>query len=267
MATPLLRRAPASYIALSGAANVIMQLSWPEIGYGVKDSPVHEGNLLLNPARRRRTTLGYLAVAIHGTAEERAAYRRATTRSHAQVRSPPGASPSYHALDPELQRWVAACIFRGFEESYESVHGPLGAHREPFYREAVIFGAMLQMPPELWPPDRGAFGEYWRDGLTRVSIDASVRELLMKVVRLDYLPAVPRPVADRREWLTAGYLPREFREAMGLSWTAGDQGRFERFDALAARVIRALPAAVQGYPLNAALRDVRRRMRSGTPLF
>src|SRR4051812_782663 len=141
--TSLLAQGAGIFTALSGTANVIMQLSRPEIGYAVKDSVVTEGNLFTNPGRRRRTTVGFLAVAVLGTAEERAAFRRATTRSHAKV---PG------AFDPELQRWVAACIYRGFEESRTLVHGPMaGTAREEFYRQGSIFGAMLQMPPELWP--------------------------------------------------------------------------------------------------------------------
>ena len=41
------------------------------------------------------------------------------------------------AFDPELQRWVGACIYRGFEESREYTFGPLrGAEREEFYPRA-----------------------------------------------------------------------------------------------------------------------------------
>jgi uncharacterized protein (DUF2236 family) len=40
----------------AGAANVIMQLSWPEVGYGVAESKVDSGNLLKHPWKRARTT-------------------------------------------------------------------------------------------------------------------------------------------------------------------------------------------------------------------
>ncbi len=130
-------------MALSGAANVIMQLSWSEVGHGVKDSRVVGARLFDDPERRRRTTVGYLAVAVRGNPTERAAFRQATNVSHAQVRSLPGEEPTYSAFDPELQRWVGACIYRGFEEASEAVWGPLGADRETFYREGVVFGGML----------------------------------------------------------------------------------------------------------------------------
>ncbi|HEX2895001.1 MAG TPA: oxygenase MpaB family protein [Marmoricola sp.] len=267
--TRLLAQGASVFTALSGTANVIMQLSRPEIGYAVKDSVVTEGNLFTSPRRRQRTTVAFLAVAVLGTAEERAAFRRATNRSHAQVRSAPGAEPAYRAFDPELQRWVAACIYRGFEESRERVHGPLrGAEREQFYRQGVIFGAMLQMPPELWPPDRDAFEEYWADGLEHVRIDEPIREYLLRIVRLEYLGRpVPAPVVRARLWLTTGYLPPELRAAMGLGWTAPQQQWFERFNQVVGAVVQRLPANRRAWPFTRSLADVRARLAEGRDLL
>jgi uncharacterized protein (DUF2236 family) len=269
MDTSLLAQGATVFTALSGTANVIMQLSRPEIGYAVKDSVVTEGNLFTSPRRRQRTTVGFLAVAVLGTAEERAAFRRATNRSHARVRSEPGAEPAYRAFDPELQRWVAACIYRGFEESRELVHGPLhGPEREEFYRQGVIFGAMLQMPPELWPPDRSAFEEYWTAGLARTRIDDAMRDYLLRVVRLEYLGRpVPAVVVRARLWLATGYLPPELRAAMGLDWSPGRQRRFDRFNRALGRVVRLLPAGRQAWPFTRSIADVRLRLAEGRDLF
>ena len=266
--TPLLARAATPYVALSGAANVVMQLSWPEVGYAVKDSPVEEAALFNHPRRRQRTTVGFLAVAVHGTAAERAAFRQAVNGSHARVRSAAGARPAYRAMDPELQRWVGACIYRGFEDAYEAVHGPLGADREAFYRQGVIFGGMLQMPAALWPEDRAAFEDYWREALGRVAVDGPVRDYLMRVIRMEYLgDRIPRYVARPRTWLATGFLPERFREEMGLSWSARDQERFERFSRRTGTLIRRAPARVREAPFRAAIADVRRRLVEGTALF
>jgi uncharacterized protein (DUF2236 family) len=266
--TPLLAQAATPYVALSGAANVVMQLSWPQVGYGVKDSPVEEAALFSHPRRRQRTTVGFLAVAVHGTAAERAAYRQAVNGSHARVRSAPGAEPSYHAFDVELQRWVASCIYRGFEDAYVAVHGPLGRLQEEFYRQGVVFGAMLQMPAALWPDDRAAFDDYWRESLAAVSIDAPVRDYLMRVIRMEYLgERIPRYVARPRTWLASGFLPERFREEMHLPWSQDDQERFERFRRRTGAVIRRSPARVREAPFRAAIDDVRRRLAAGTPLF
>ena len=74
---------------LSGAANVIMELARPGVGYGVKDSRVESGRADRHPFKRARTTFTYLAVALAGSETQKAAHRRAVTKSHAQVYSLP----------------------------------------------------------------------------------------------------------------------------------------------------------------------------------
>jgi uncharacterized protein (DUF2236 family) len=258
--TSLLRQGASLFTALSGTANVIMQLSRPEIGYAVRDSVVTEGNLFASPRRRQRTTVGYLAVAVLGTPEERAAFRQATNRSHARV---PG------AFDPDLQRWVAACIYRGFEESRTLLHGPLrGAEREEFYRQGVVFGALLQMDPNLWPGDRDAFEELWRAELARARIDEAIAAYLMRIVHLEYLGRpVPARVRRIREWLAAGHLPEPLRTQLGLEWSAADQRRFDRFNRAVAVGVRRLPERHRAWPLTRALVDVRTRLAAGRDLF
>jgi uncharacterized protein (DUF2236 family) len=46
---------------LAGPANVIMQLSHPSVGYGVKESRVESGRIDRHPIKRARTTFTYLA--------------------------------------------------------------------------------------------------------------------------------------------------------------------------------------------------------------
>ena len=53
------------------AANVIMQLSAPPVGYGVLESPVDSGNVYKHPFKRARTTGTYLAAATIGTDNDR----------------------------------------------------------------------------------------------------------------------------------------------------------------------------------------------------
>jgi DNA-binding transcriptional MerR regulator len=48
---------------VAGAANVVMQLARPGVGYGVYESRVESGRLHDHPIKRTRTTLTYLAVA------------------------------------------------------------------------------------------------------------------------------------------------------------------------------------------------------------
>ncbi|MGI9155573.1 MAG: oxygenase MpaB family protein [Marmoricola sp.] len=261
--TPLLRRAANPMLMLSGAANVVMQLSRPEIGWAVATSDA-PSSLFNDPSRRRRTTVGYLAVATHGTAAERAAFRRGVNQSHAPVRSGPGSAVGYDAMDPEQQWWVAACLYRGLEETCELVHGP--ADRESLLAEGLVLGGLLQMPAAAWPTSRAAFEATWREGVAAIRIDPEVRDFLLCVIAMRYLPRPP-PVAlaERRLRLTTGFLPPEFRAEMRLPWTPDDQRWFNRLTTRAAGVVRQLPRGGQEYPFNASIRGVRKRIARGLP--
>lgn len=270
--TSLLAQGASIFTALSGTANVVMQLSRPEIGYGVKDSVVTEGSLFGNPRRRQRTTVGLLAVAVLGTPQERAAYRAAVNGSHARVRSD-GAGPdspiAYSAFDPELQLWVGACIYRGFEEAREYTYGPLrGAEREEFYRQGAIFGGILQMPLEVWPATRDDFEVYWRTGLDRAEIDGAVGAYLHRVIRLEYLGRrIPAPVLRLRSWLVTGYLPAELRPKLGLTWTPRQQRRFVRFNKAVGALVRRLPESRRAWPFTRSIAHLRARTAAGEHVF
>ena len=98
---------------LAGPANVIMQLARPGVGYGVMESRVESGRVDLHPIKRARTTFTYLAVATAGSDAQKAAFRRAVNRAHAQVYSTPDSPVQYNAFDLDLQLWVGACLYKG----------------------------------------------------------------------------------------------------------------------------------------------------------
>jgi uncharacterized protein (DUF2236 family) len=253
---------------IAGTANVIMQLALAPVGHGVVESTVESGQITRHPVKRSRTTLSYLSVAIYGSDEERAAYRDAVNRSHRQVRSRPDSPVKYNAFDTDLQLWVAACIYWGFVDVYTALHGPLPEDQaEWLYQRGARFGTTLQVPQDHWPADRAAFERYWADGLTKISIDETVREYLHGLVMLEHLPWLLR-IAGRRlsRLLTTGFLPPLFREQMQLTWTARDQRRFDAHLRRVAIVNRLLPGPIRRFPFNALMWDVRRRITTGRPL-
>lgn len=269
MDTSLLAQGANWFVVFGGPANVIMQLANRPVAYGVMESKVDEGNLFKNPRRRMRTTASYVAVALYGSAEERAAMRQATNRSHASVRSDDGAEVAYNAFDHGLQKWVAACLYKGMEDGYVLGNGPLPADiAEEFYQQGKVFGTTLQMPPELWPATRADFEEYWTSTIAGLEIDAWTREFLLRIVNLEYLDVrIPAKVKAFRVWSTKGHLGPDFRRLMGLEWSAEDQAKFDRFNARIARSNRMMPAAVRELPARGQLRDVKKRLRDGRPLF
>ncbi|MEV4056745.1 oxygenase MpaB family protein [Amycolatopsis sp. NPDC049688] len=248
---------------LAGSANVIMQLSRAPVGYGVLESRVDSGNLFRHPVKRTRTTLTYLAVATMGTDAERAAYRQGVNRAHARVHSTAASPVAYDAFDTELQLWVAACLYKGFEDVHRAFFGG-----EPgrFYAAAAPLGTTLQVRPEMWPVDRAAFEEYWTAGLAAVGIDDTVRRYLTRIVDLEFLPrVVARPGRRFHRFVTTGFLPQRFRDEMRLPWTAADQRRFDALLAGLGRVVRVLPGPLRRFPYNVLLADLRWRLRTGRP--
>lgn len=211
------------------AANVIMQLSLPGVGYGVLESPVDSGNVYKHPFKRARTTGTYLAVATIGTESDRALIRGAVDVAHRQVRSTSSSPVSYNAFDPKLQLWVAACLYRYFVDQHEFLHGPLDdAAAEAVYRDAARLGTTLQVPEDMWPPDRAAFDAYWKRSLDELRIDPPVREHLHGVAALAFLPWPLRVVAGPLNlFATTGFLAPEFRALMRLDWSRGRQRRFD----------------------------------------
>lgn len=258
---------------LAGPANVVMQLANPGVGYGVVESRVHSGRTDLHPIKRARTTFTYLAVATRGSDAQKAAYRRAVNKQHAQVFSTEDSPVQYHAFDKELQLWVAACLYKGGVDVFRMFVGEMDDETaDRHYRESVTMGSTLQVPPEMWPPDRKAFDEYWREQLeTRIHIDDRVRDYLYPIAagrpkNSPLPPGLQRRMDDLGLLITTGFLPQRFRDAMRLPWDADRQRRFDRI----ITGIRALndlaPRVVRQFPFNALLHDLDWRIRTGRPL-
>ena len=258
---------------LAGPANVIMQLARPGVGHGVAESRVESGRIDRHPIKRARTTFTYIAVANAGTDAQKAAFRRAVNRAHAQVYSTPDSPVSYNAFDPELQLWVAACIVKGSIDVYRTFVGELADEQEAdrIYRDGMSIGTTLQVPPQMWPADRAAFDEYWQRSLGKVHIDDAVREFLYPIavsrVKGVRLPPWLRARAESLALLiTTGFLPQRFRDEMRLPWDAVSQRRFDRLMAVIATVNSVLPRVVRQFPFNLMLWDLDRRIRTGRSL-
>ena len=247
------------------AANVIMQLSLPGVGYAVLESRVDSGNVFKHPFKRARTTGTYLAAATLGTDADRTLIRAEVDRVHTLVRSTASSPLSYNAFDPRLQLWVAACLYRYYVDMHEFLYGPLDdAAADAVYRDARSLGSTLQVRDGMWPPDRAAFDEYWTSSLGRLRIDAPVREHLLDVAAMAFLPAPLRLLAGRFNlFVTTGFLPPRFRELMTLTWSSAQQRRFDALLTLLRITDRVLPRDLWILDYRLYLWDMRRRARLG----
>lgn len=245
------------------AANVAMQMARPGVGHGVADSRVESGALMVHPWKRLRTTASYLAVAILGSDAEKKAFREAVDVAHRQVHSEPGAAVKYNAFDRDLQLWVAACLYVGFEDSYQLLHGKMSpAQAEDFYRTSATLGTTLQVREDMWPPTRAAFDDYWNAACAQIVIDDKVHAYIDDLLHLRMIHWYLRILfGGLLRFLTAGYLPPYFREQMGIEWSAADQRRFEHLFLFVGFVNRFIPKFIRFFGTKTMMRDVRRRLR------
>jgi uncharacterized protein (DUF2236 family) len=248
----------------AGAANVVMQLSWPQVGHGVVESKVDSGNLLKHPWKRARTTFQYLAVAILGTPEDRLAFRAAVDGAHRQVQSTADSPVRYDAFDRDLQMWVAACLFVGLEDTYQLLRGAMTAEQaEQFYRSAWTLGTTLQVTEDQWPATRAEFDAYWTSACALVGIDDTVRRYLFDLVGLKMInPLLRIPFRPLLKFLTVGFLAPVFRAALGVNWGPTRQRLFEWLFLVVAFVNRFVPVFLRQGGSYVLLADVRRRVRS-----
>jgi uncharacterized protein (DUF2236 family) len=253
---------------VAGGANVIMQLSRLPVGRGVAESRVESGRADRHPIKRTRTTFSYLAIAVLGTSTERAAMRREVDRAHRLVHSEASDPVAYNAFDPDLQLWVAACLYRGVELSYALLRGePDEDTADLLYRHSARLATTLQVPEGQWPPDREAFEEYWKLSLDRVQFDDVTRAYLLGLANLHLLPLPLRLVfGPMHLFLTTGFLPEPFRSELGLDWGPGRQVAFDTVTRTAGRLSGFLPRPVREFPINAYLWDARRRIAAGRPI-
>ena len=260
---------------LAGGANVVMQLSRLPIGHGVARSTVESGRADRHPLKRGRTTSAFLVIAMLGTDEERQVMRAEIAKAHRFVHSEPGDAVQYDAFDPELQLWVAACLYRGAQDVYTMLYGaPAPDRLEALYQWAKRLGTTLQVTEEMWPASATDFEGYWSAGLERIEMDALTREYLTHVADFTFLLAplgvIGRPlarlVAPFGSLITGGFLPDPFRRELGMVWDDVRQRRFDRFLRVASAITRALPPVLRAFPLNLYLWDTRRRIRLGRPI-
>ncbi len=252
---------------LAGVANVIMQLANAPVGRGVVESRVESGSLLKHPVKRTRTTLSYLSVAALGNAEDRKAYREAVNSAHRQVHSTAESPVKYNAMDPKLQLWVTACLYKGWED-VALLYGKPGEVTDEAYQQGAVMGTTLQVPREMWPATRADFQQYWDETVEGIEIDPEVRDYLMKLTQLRFHgPRVGRIFSWFSEALTLGYLPPEFRDKMNWYPSRGQQRFFQANNKAIRLTSQVTPNSIQVLPFRLLLEETRWRRRTGRPLI
>ncbi len=179
---------------------------------------------------------------------------------------------TYNAFDKDLQLWVGACLYKGVVDVHRLFVGEMDEQTaDRLHLQGRALATMLQVPEQMWPPDRAAFDRYWQKSLDQVHIDDAIRDYLypIAVSRLRGL-SLPGPLRRRSENLalliTTGFLPQRFRDEMQLPWDAARQRKFDRLVTVLRTINNVSPKFVREFPFNLLLKDVDRRIRTGRPL-
>lgn len=243
---------------LAGAPRrFLMEIALTPVGLGVAD----HSRALRDPVGRFRNTTAYIYLVAFGTPNERRAVIRMVNRAHGPVRSAEGDAVAYNAFDPELQLWVAGCMYYGGRDMWQRMFGPMDdAAAERLYEQFQTYGTSLQVPAELWPEDRAAYDAYVARTLDGIELDPRVADYGHRLLDPASRPLPVRPVFRLLRFCTVGLLPDALRDAYGFPWSPRDQRRFDAIMQVSSAVYRRLPRAARELPKAMLLSASRRRV-------
>lgn len=246
-------------LLLGGARAILLQVANQAVGAGVAE----HSNFADHPLDRLKATMTYVYAVVYGTPAQRAEVVRRVNDAHVPVvrmdtSLDPSDSPrttstgtgagsgssavAYSAFNPQLQLWVAATLYDTAVQVYERVFGVLDPESaKQIYRDYAVIGSALQVPDELWPADRQAFQRYWDNALTQLHTNEAALRIAQDLFHPREAPIWLRAALPFAQFMTAGLLPEQVREAYGLPWTTRSQWRFDRTMRVFAAVYPRLP--------------------------
>ncbi|KAJ5542746.1 hypothetical protein N7535_005170 [Penicillium sp. DV-2018c] len=235
-----------------GAAAILLQIANPGVAKGVDE----HSNFAYRPLDRLRTTMTFIYCMAYGSREEKKAVIEMVHRAHAPVNG-----PGYNANDPKLQLWVAATLYAVGTDLYQQVFGPMNEETaELLYREYAILAVSLRVLPEMWPPSRKAFWEYWDYQIANVEISQHAKNVAKDLLYSKHAPLRVRVILPLVRLTTTEMLPVRLREAYGLQSSVIRRG----VNRVTVEVTKAtypfLPKFIRTYPMQYYLKDMRRRM-------
>ncbi|GAW22189.1 hypothetical protein ANO14919_117240 [Xylariales sp. No.14919] len=169
-------------LLLAGATAVLLQLTEPGVGAGVKE----HSNFAHRVMDRLRTTMAFMYAVTFGTAEEKKTVVDMIARVHARVSGALGEG----ALDPAPQLWVAATLYATGISAYERFCGAIAdeAEHDGIYFGYSILACSLQAPADMWPPSRRVFWAYFDRQVAALEVTQHACGVGAEILRLRCAP-------------------------------------------------------------------------------
>lgn len=250
----------------AGAAAILLQVAEAGVGQGVNQ----HSNFAYRVQDRLRTTMTFVYCMSYGTPEEKRTITDMITRVHSKVggtlEEGRDRGKTYSALDPALQMWVAATLYATGIQTYERVFGEIRDMdlQEKIYREYSVIACALQVPPDMWPPSRRAFWEYWDHKIATIEITQHARQVAQDLL---YLPKAPwhlRMLMPSVRVATAEFLPERIRKGFHVR---EHPRAYKVLLFMVKSMYRPLPLVVRTYPARMYMADMRRRLRTHQRVF
>lgn len=234
-----------------GAAAILLQVAHPGVAKGVN----YHSSFATRPDRLR-TTMTYVYSMLFGTPSEKKKIIELVHRAHASVQG-----PDYQADDPAAQLWVAATLYGVGIDIYEQIFGPMDDERaEEVYREYVVLGASLRVPPEMWPKNREAFWIYWDEQVASFEICDEAKNVAHDLLYNPKLPFYFKALMPTLRMMTTEMLPPKLRDAYGLKSTKGKKRLYKSTIVLTKATYPFMPKAIRRFPVKFYMKDMRKRM-------
>lgn len=250
----------------AGAAAILLQVAEAGVGQGVNQ----HSNFAYRVQDRLRTTMTFVYCMSYGTPEEKKTIVDMVTRVHTSVNGTldegRDKGKSYDALDPDLQMWVAATLYATGTGTYQRIFGEIKDEvlQEKIYREYSILACSLQVPPEMWPPTRAAFWEYWDRKIAEIEVTEHAKNVAADLLYLRKAPWYLRVFMPSVRVVTSELLPERIREAYGVN-VHPHMYRF--LELMVKATYRPLPLKVRSYPVKIYMNDMRRRLKKHQKVF
>lgn len=231
-------------LLLAGAKAVLLQISYPEVAYGV----AAHSDFKRDGMGRLMRTLEAVYEIIFGTKEE-AAQMAAHVRSlHAKVQ---GRHPRpYNAFSPEAQMWVLATLITPGLEMYERYVRPLPQDWfHIYYRQMRHFGSFFGLSENYGPQTWEEFCRYYKDMLQGelLASEPLSAELARSVIQLNGPLALRLGMRPLR-FLAEEFLESPVRERLGLRSRLSGRLAVKAVDCILPRLLPRLPKRLRYAP-------------------
>lgn len=236
-----------------GMYAVLLQLAEPDVAKGIAD----HSSFGQRPMYRFESTITFVYCMSFGTEHEKMVATETLNRAHGCVRG-----ADYFADDPVLQLWVAATLYTTAIHLYEMIYGAMYSHRADIvYEEFRGLSLSPRAPPEMWPPDRKSFLEYWDDQVSMLKVTPEALKSAQDLLYNRLLPFKIRIVFPLMRFITANMLPVQLREAYGFKSSRTRSATYKSLLLATKIVYPLLPKIIRCYPARHYLKRMRHTAR------